>query len=802
MEELETLIVQTNDTNDKLDELITVNESSLVQQKEIAESISELNPTMEAILVKLAEEKEQEKVTVSKMDNLPKELNSVVGGFSTVFIKGEKGEKGDAGPRGPKGDKGDKGDRGEDGYTPVKGVDYFDGEDGPQGIMGMTGPQGPKGDDGKDGRDGRDGVDGNKITAEEIVEKINKLPKSIDWKTIKNAPEIKSNGGNGIGYLREISDVELTNLANNDTIKWDSTKNKWVNGTDSGGGGTWGSITGTLSNQTDLQNALNLKYDASNPAGYITSSALSGYLQNNVGIAGGTTLIGGTASGNNLTLVSTSNATKGKILFGTSAYDEVNNRLGIGTASPAQQLEITKNFQLPNSTSTVGNIYKNGALFLHNFGTGNVFLGEGAGNLTMSGIYNIGLGKNAGAALTTGAQNFIALSNASVTTGSNNTIIGQLAGGGNITDGILIGNYAGGGMGSSANGAIALGNRAGYQATGGYGSIFIGGTSGYLAGSATQVIFMGTGAGEAASGASGGVFLGYKSGQNAVSAAKSVFLGYQAGQSASSAVDSVFIGYNAGNNATGSLESIFIGKNSGYNSVSTGITGDYNIGLGTDTGKALTTGAYNILLGYQSGDTITTGSNNVIIGKSIDAQGVTASDQLSIQNAIFGTGNSGTGTTVSTGKIGIYTAAPTCALDVTGGIATSRTTVTSPTATDGNIFSGTYTPTITGVTNVTSSTAYACQYMRVGNVVTVSGQVAITATTNNAQTTFGISLPIASNFTNTYEAGGSGYTQNNTIAGHGINLSADVTNDRINADYYETHGGADTFNFSFTYQII
>ena len=99
------------------------------------------------------------------------------------------------------------------------------------------------------------------------------------------------------------------------------------------GGGTWGSITGTLSNQTDLQNALNLKYDASNPAGYITSSALSGYLQNNVGIAGGTTLIGGTASGENLTLSSTSNATKGKILFGTSAYDEVNNRLGIGTTT-------------------------------------------------------------------------------------------------------------------------------------------------------------------------------------------------------------------------------------------------------------------------------------------------------------------------------------------------------------------------------------------------------------------------------------------------------------------------------------
>jgi ribosomal protein L35AE/L33A len=41
---------------------------------------------------------------------------------------------------------------------------------------------------------------------------------------------------------------------------------------------SWGSITGTLSAQTDLANALSAKYDATNPAGYITSSALSGYL--------------------------------------------------------------------------------------------------------------------------------------------------------------------------------------------------------------------------------------------------------------------------------------------------------------------------------------------------------------------------------------------------------------------------------------------------------------------------------------------------------------------------------------------
>lgn len=39
----------------------------------------------------------------------------------------------------------------------------------------------------------------------------------------------------------------------------------------------WGGISGTLSNQTDLQAELDDKYDASNPAGFIDSSALTGY---------------------------------------------------------------------------------------------------------------------------------------------------------------------------------------------------------------------------------------------------------------------------------------------------------------------------------------------------------------------------------------------------------------------------------------------------------------------------------------------------------------------------------------------
>lgn len=65
-------------------------------------------------------------------------------------------------------------------------------------------------------------------------------------------------------------------------------------------------------------------------------------LANNVGITGGTTLVGGTASGDDITLSSTSNGTKGNIFFGTSTYDEVNNRLGIGTMTPSLDMSIVK----------------------------------------------------------------------------------------------------------------------------------------------------------------------------------------------------------------------------------------------------------------------------------------------------------------------------------------------------------------------------------------------------------------------------------------------------------------------------
>jgi hypothetical protein len=70
--------------------------------------------------------------------------------------------------------------------------------------------------------------------------------------------------------------------------------------------------------------------------------------------------------------------------------------VGIGTTTPAATLDVNGSLNLPNTTSpTVGVISLGGAAFLHNFGTGNTFVGSGAGNMSMSGFSNSAFGSNA-----------------------------------------------------------------------------------------------------------------------------------------------------------------------------------------------------------------------------------------------------------------------------------------------------------------------------------------------------------------------------------------------------------------------
>lgn len=165
-------------------------------------------------------------------------------------------------------------------------------------------------------------------------------------------------------------------------------------------------------------------------------------------------------------------------------WDNANNRLGLGTATPNEQLELTGNIRLVASTSTAGIIKSGSFLYIHNFGTGNFFAGATAGNLTTSGIgLNTGIGVLTLQAISTGNQNSAVGYNALgvLTTGSVNNAVGVSAlsalttGSSNTASGngallfvvtgsnnVGIGGFAGRSITLSSSNNTFVGNAAGY----------------------------------------------------------------------------------------------------------------------------------------------------------------------------------------------------------------------------------------------------------------------------------------------------------------------------------------------------
>jgi hypothetical protein len=235
------------------------------------------------------------------------------------------------------------------------------------------------------------------------------------------------------------------------------------------------------------------------------------------------------------------------------------------TGSPGTDGEVAMsevNLALPDSSSdTIGNVLKNGTVFLHNFGTDNTFLGSGAGNLTMTGSFNTAVGKQSLGSNTTGLSNTALGRNTLTanTTGFSNVAVGQGAMEANTT-----GNF------NTVVGAGALpANTTGFQNT----------AIGHVALAANTI------------------------GEN------NTALGFFALNDNTEGDANVAVGSAAlAANTTGGANVAL-----GTASLEANMTGGANVALGQGALADNTSGGLNIAIGFLAGSNLTTGSNNIAI---------------------------------------------------------------------------------------------------------------------------------------------------------------------------------------------
>lgn len=118
------------------------------------------------------------------------------------------------------------------------------------------------------------------------------------------------------------------------------------------------------------------------------------------------------------------------------------------------------------------------------------------------------------------------------------------------------------------------------------------------------------------------------------------------------------------------------------------------------------------------------------------------------------------------------------------------------------IQSGTYTPTISNTVNLDANTPRVCQWMRIGNVVSVSGGINLDPTTNGVETQWQISLPVASDFAQVWQLAGSiGMDNQNNGFANGY-IKANVANNTAEVHHFTQGLPAVEGRFHFQYLIV
>jgi len=207
-----------------------------------------------------------------------------------------------------------------------------------------------------------------------------------------------------------------------------------------------------------------------------------------------------------------------------------------------------------------------------------------------------------------------------ITSGGNNIALGHSALMGDVTT-KLTGSYN-----------IGIGEDTGYGLTTGHDNIFMGVNAGYTADSGSDNFFAGQYSGYLNDG-SDNVAIGFYAlyGSGAAQSSRNIAIGESAGRYCEQGGENIYMGYSAAMNATQAGYGIVLGSQAclnlldGSHTIAIGrfalrgditakLTGDYNIGIGPDTGNYLSTGQYNLLLGNSAGYHMSSGSNNTAVG--------------------------------------------------------------------------------------------------------------------------------------------------------------------------------------------
>jgi hypothetical protein len=372
---------------------------------------------------------------------------------------------------------------------------------------------------------------------------------------------------NAIGILGKA--IAVATPTNNQILKYDSSQDKWVFATDaSGGGGTWGSITGTLSSQTDLNTALGLKANTASLATIATSGSASDLSSGTLPLARltgiTTTQLSGTAGITNAQLAGSIAITKLSI---TGTPDGTKYLRDDATWQPISGAGVAP---FVDSTAIIkGSVdaTKLLAFEVDGFTTGTTrTLTPQNASYTIAGT-NIANTFTSAQVFTGGLESYLGT--------DQGVILGFQAG--MLTpssDGIRIGVGANGYTATSSPQIVAIGRHAGAYAVGSN-AVMIGHAAGQYAYSADNSVIIGSYAGRNPSQTAtqfsfSSVIIGDSANTNGVNAQTSTIIGANAGVSATNVVAGVIAGFNAGANATNANNTVIMGSYAGFNSTNAG----------------------------------------------------------------------------------------------------------------------------------------------------------------------------------------------------------------------------------------